>query len=165
MKLEHCYFACALQHIINYGDTDIFPHPFELKFLGACEADVVKALGVLDLNQYHPMSLLETLVPKSKFGFRTAHQPFSIDTVIFTALVMRIFDSVEQGRDPKEKNRAFSYRKINGLDSNLLHPNRTYKDWLNWIACFVFSEEYSHVIRTDISDFYSRIYRIDLKIY
>lgn len=159
MKLDEKYFKCALEHITSYGDTDIFPYPFELKFLEDRKTQLAKELSYLDLNKYHPMSLVEALVPKSKYGFRTAHQPFPVDTVIFTALVLSIFDAIEEGRDPKEKYRAFSYRKKPGLDPSIFHENRTYRNWLNVVLGKVFSDDHSHAIRTDISDYYSRIYR------
>jgi hypothetical protein len=159
MKLDRDYYACAIDHVSSYGDTDIFPFPFEIKFLADCREKIADQLGKVDLKQYHPMSLVETLVPKSKFGFRTAHQPFPLDTVVYTSLVLRIFDAVEAGRDPKEHNRAFSYRKTQGLDPSLFHPDRNYRNWLEVIQRRVFSTDYSHVIRTDISDYYSRIYR------
>ncbi|WP_162685461.1 RNA-directed DNA polymerase [Roseovarius amoyensis] len=159
MKLDAEYFACAVEHITTYGDTDIFPYPFELKFLQDRKDEVASKLSALDLNQYQPMSLVESLVPKSKFGFRAAHQPFPIDTAIYTALVLRIFNSVEEGRDAKEYNRAFSYRKTPGLSPSIFHDGRTYRDWLSVIEGKIFSDNYSHVIRTDISDYYSRIYR------
>jgi hypothetical protein len=159
LKLEPEFFKCAIDHVVEFGDTDIFPFPFELKFLEAKKDTVVEVLSSLDLHQYDPMSLLEALVQKSKFGFRLAHQPFPIDTVIYMALVLRVFDAVEAGRDPMEHNRAFSYRKLPGLDPSLFHPERNYRHWLNIIEAKVFSNEYSHVIRTDISDYYSRIYR------
>ena len=159
MKLDADYFECAVEHITVHGDTDIFPYPFELKFLKDRKADVVKELSSVDLNQYQPMSLVEALVPKSKFGFRAAHQPFPVDTVIYMALVLKIFDAVERNRDPKENDRAFSYRKIPGLDPSLFYEGRTYRNWLSVIEAKIFSDDYSHVIRTDISDYYSRIYR------
>ena len=159
MKLDRDYYASAIDHVTSYGDTDIFPFPFEIKFLADRRDKIADQLGGLDLTQYHPMSLVETLIPKSKFGFRTAHQPFPLDTVIYTSLVLCIFDAVETGRDPKENNRAFSYRKSQGLDPSLFHPDRNYRNWLNVIQGKIFSTDYSHIIRTDISDFYSRIYR------
>ena len=121
MKLGAEYYECAVDHITLYGDTDIFPFPFELKFLQSSKVELVRELSRLDLDHYHPMSLVEALVPKSKFGFRTAHQPFLVDTVIYTALVLKIFDAVEYGRDAMENNRAFSYRKKPGLDASLFH--------------------------------------------
>ena len=95
MKLDSDFFECAISHICTFGDTDIFPFPFELKFLDSCKTSVAAALSNIDISQYHPISLVEALAPKSKFGFRVAHQPFPVDTVIYTALVLRIFDSVE----------------------------------------------------------------------
>jgi len=159
MKINSALFECSVDHVTKFGDTDIFPYPFELKFLEQCRDAVVEELSKLDIQQYRPMSLVEALVPKSKFGFRVAHQPFPVDTIIYTALVLKIFDSVEAGRDPMQNNRAFSYRKSPGMDPALFVEERNYRHWLQTIQLEVFSEQYSHVIRTDISDYYSRIYR------
>lgn len=159
MKLTKEVYECALDHVTKFGDTDIFPFPFELKFLAQKRNDVVSELEKIELNGYHPMSLVEALIPKTKFGFRVAHQPFPVDTVIFTALVLSIYDAVEEGRDPIENNRAFSYRKSAGLDPKLFVEDRNFRHWLNTIHVKAFSTKYSHVIRTDISDYYSRIYR------
>lgn len=159
MKIEKAIYNCAVEHIIQYGDTDIFPYPFELKFLEQCKDKVVAELSSIDISSYHPMSLVETLIPKSKFGFRTAHQPFPVDSVVYTALVLKIFDAVEAGRDPINNLRAFSYRKKPGLDPALFYDEHTYRHWLEVIKARIFSEEYSFVIRTDISDYYSRVYR------
>ena len=159
MKLDSAVYDCALQHLIQKGDTDLFPYPFELSFLKECHIEIVKSLSNLDLSTYHPMSMVESLIPKTRFGFRIAHQPYPIDTLIYTALVLTIFDEVEQGRVPEGENRAFSYRKKPGLDPNIFQENRSFRHWLDHLKSFVFSNDYSHVIRTDISDFYQRIYR------
>lgn len=159
MKLDKSYFECAVDHVVSHGDTDIFPFPFELKFLQDRRDEVSEFLANLDLAQYHPLSLVEAMVPKSKFGFRTAHQPFPIDTVIYTALVLRVYDPVEDGRDPIANDRAFSYRKVKGLAPEIFMPDRSYRHWLDVIRSKIFSDEYSFVIRTDLSDFYSRVYR------
>jgi len=105
------------------------------------------------------MSLIESLVPKSRFGFRTAHQPFPVDTVLFTALVAKIADTCEVGRDEVVESRSFSYRKNAGLNHPFFIEGHSYKDWISSLMFHLFSSEYSHAIRTDISDFYMRIYR------
>src|ERR1700733_14337084 len=110
MNIDQDVYRCALEHIVKFGDTDIFPYPFELKFIDAYRDRIIQDLSTIDLTNYNPMSLIETLIPKTKFGFRVAHQPYPIDTIIFTALVMKIFDAVEAGRDDPGNNRAFSYR-------------------------------------------------------
>lgn len=159
MKIESKLYEYSLDHLVSKGDTDIFPFPFELKFLRDCKAEVVAELSATDLSRYSPMSLIESLIPKTKFGFRVAHQPFPVDTLIFTALVCKIFDAVEEGRDLIDNNRSFSYRKMRGQSQEFFAPDHTYRDWVNHIKSYMFREDFSHVIRTDISDFYSRIYR------
>jgi hypothetical protein len=159
MKIEVDVYNCALQHLIRKGDTDLFPYPFELKFFEEFADKIVIALNAQDLSSYHPMSLVESLIPKTKFGFRVAHQPYPVDTLIYTALVLKIFDDVESGRTPVDSNQAFSYRKSPGLDPLIFVPDKTFRQWLDVLRGRVFSDEFSHVIRTDISDFYQRIYR------
>ncbi|MEM1151930.1 MAG: RNA-directed DNA polymerase [Pseudomonadota bacterium] len=159
MRLGQKLYECAIDHVVEFGDTDVFPFPFERHFLSAQRNELAASLSSLDLANYRPMNLVESLVPKSRFGFRVAHQPFILDTVIFTAMVLSIYDDVEAGRPAPESNRAFSYRKKPGLDANFFQEDRTYRHWLESIGMLVFSDEYSHAIRTDISDFYMRIYR------
>ncbi|TXN00544.1 RNA-directed DNA polymerase [Methylobacterium sp. WL64] len=159
MKINSDTFKCAIEHIISSGDTDLFPRPFELSFYRACIDQVSVALSELDLSNYNPMSLVESLVPKMKYGFRVAHQPYPVDTLIYTALVLFIYDDVERGRDAPEHNRAFSYRKIVGLDSNVFTPERNFRNWIGHLAIQAFREDCNYVIKTDISDFYLRIYR------
>ena len=130
MKLDKNIYRCAIQHISDFGDTDVFPYPFELRFVEACADDVSEKLSNTDLVQYNPMSLIESLIPKTKFGFRLAHQPYPVDTVIFTALILKIYDAVEVGRDDIGNNRAFSYRKAPGLNHELFVPDHTYREWL-----------------------------------
>ncbi|MER9831354.1 RNA-directed DNA polymerase [Mesorhizobium sp. M0134] len=159
MKLARGHLEYGLTHIVQNGDTDIFPYPFELRFLEQSAEKVLDELCTLDLSTYQPMSLVESLIPKTKFGFRVAHQPFPVDTVLYTALVAKISDAIESGRDDPSYNRAFSYRKSLGLSSPFFVDNRSFKNWLNHLQAQLFSAEYSHAIRADISDFYMRIYR------
>lgn len=159
MKLSSNLYEHAINHIVAKGDTDIFPFPFELKFFRDYSAKIVTELSALDLSSYSPMSLVDSLIPKTKFGFRVAHQPFPVDTLIFTALVCKIFDAVEAGRDPIQNNRSFSYRKVPNLDPAFFVEDHSYRNWMEHVQSYVFRDEYSHVVRVDISDFYSRIYR------
>ncbi len=49
MKLDADHFLCAIEHITAHGDTDIFPYPFELKFLEDRKEVVAKELSSLAL--------------------------------------------------------------------------------------------------------------------
>jgi hypothetical protein len=159
LKIDEKYFRCAIEGIVESGDTDIFPYPFELYFLKDSVDKIATELATIDIQQYHPLSLVESLVPKSKFGFRVAHQPYPIDSVIYTALVLAIADDLESKRDEASQNRAFAYRKQEGLDKTFFSVDRTYKNWLDSFRGKVFSDDYDFVVETDISDFYTRVYR------
>ena len=159
MKIPREILKCAIDEIVVRGDTDIFPHPFELHFFADRAEGIAEELSQIDVTQYRPLSLVESLIPKSKFGFRVGHQPYPVDTLIYTALVLMIADEIESMRDPADKRRAFSYRKSPGLTADFFSDGHTFSDWLLGLKGKLFSEDYSHVIRTDISDYYTRIYR------
>ena len=159
MKVASEFYQVAIDHLVKRGDTDIFPRPFELRFIEERRDAVLDALVALDLTNYHPMTVVESLIPKTKFGFRVAHQAYPVDTVVYTALVLSIYDAVEAGRDAKEEMRAFSYRRDPQNADGLFLPKRTYRDWMSHIMGMAFSDKYASVIRTDISDYYARVYR------
>ena len=52
-----------------FGDTDVFPHLPEIAFLNDRKAEIVKELSALDLDNFEPAQAIETLAPKSRFGF------------------------------------------------------------------------------------------------
>lgn len=159
MKIAEHHIAYALDHIVE-GDTDIFPFPLELRFLKAKREAAIASLAGPDYSLFTPITLVECLIPKTKFGFRVAHQPYPTDTIIFTALVCSIIDLVEEARSATFDERAYSYRKNPGLEKPFFVPDRHFKDWFNSIRMRAFpTGKFTHVIRTDISDFYMRIYR------
>jgi hypothetical protein len=160
MKIAKKYIDWAIEHISTCGDTDVFPYPIELSFLKDRKAEVSGELANWDAMQHHPLSLVESLVPKTRFGFRTAHQAFLPDLVYFTSAVLSLAEKIEAGRDSASSRRAFSYRLLPLGSPELFDTKRKYKDWLEYIQGVLwFSTEYTHVVITDISDFYSRIYR------
>lgn len=158
-KIDKEILRFAIKHIVTKGDTDIFPYPFELHFIRDCEETVASVLAEVDLSKYQPQSLVESLIPKTRYGFRVAHQHFPIDTIVYTALVIRIFESVERERDAPENKRAFSYRRDLTGSERLFLADRTYKDWLEFLQLQAFTNDFKYAIKTDISDFYMRIYR------
>lgn len=155
----------VINHLIEYGDTDIFPYPPEFEFLNDSKGLIAERLSQIDLTNYHPVSLVESLVPKSRFGFRVAHQLYPIDTVIFTASLLSIADQIETNRSPLpsagQLNSVYSYRYVREEDSySLFCSDHKYRDWLECLSSHAaFGEDYTHVVATDISDFYQRIYR------
>lgn len=159
MKISKDVMEYALRHIVNNGDTDIFPFPLELRFYREKFDIVLEKLTERDYHDYTPLSLVESVIPKAKFGFRVAHQPYPSDTVIYTALVCSIISELESARADTFETTAFSYRKDLPFGDEFFVPERHFKDWISSIQVKGFSRQYSHAIRTDISDYYMRIYR------
>jgi len=101
LKLKKDTISWVINHLLEWGDTDIFPYPAELQFLKDSKEEIVSTLSELNLRSYYPVSYVESLFPKSKYGFRVAHRLFPIDAIVFTAAVVEISDKVEQSRAAK----------------------------------------------------------------
>ena len=150
--------TAALTHLCRYGDTDIFPHLPELAFFVEEQEAIVAELSKLDLDSYTPIGATEALAPKSRYGFRIAHQLPALDTLLFLASVVEIGGKIEAKRQSKTSARAFSYRfAVDTRIGQLFRPGGTYKDWLHRQQKLLANPKFRRVISTDVSDYYSRI--------
>lgn len=159
LSLTAASVGWAIDHLDVYGDTDIFPRPIELKFYSDKRVEIVKAVSEgLDLAAYKSMGILETLVPKSRLGFRIGHQPYPTDTLLLTAAIAEIGEKLEEARRPADEKTAFSYRFQPDDKGTMFAPDRRFSDWIlhQWTALTL--NKYSYVVKTDISDFFQRIY-------
>jgi len=148
----------TIRHLNRFGDTDVFPHLPELRFLSDKEDAVVDELAALDLDSYTPSNAFEALAPKSKYGFRIVHQLPFIDTVLLLACVVDVGDFIEAIRPSIKENMAFSYRFEKDGDGRLFAADQTYKDWLHAQLNLVKSNlKIKQIVVTDISDFYARV--------
>jgi hypothetical protein len=145
----------TIDHLIKYGDNDIFPPLLEMQFLKDRRDVVARELADIDLHQHRPISLTESLLPKSNFGFRLGHQIYPTDSVLFTAATLTIAQSIEDRRGAS----AFSYRFDPKSDGDLFSSSHRYRDWLRYQqAALAFGDDIVQVVATDIADFYGRIY-------
>ena len=80
MKLGVTSLKWALAHIERFGDTDIFPVPFEYRAIRSDWGELLPELLDIDLERYPARALRRTLTPKSRYGFRLATQLDPIDT-------------------------------------------------------------------------------------
>ena len=157
-RLSESSIKDAIDHLCRFGDTDVFPHLQELTFFhDECE-NIADKLHTLDLDSYDPSGAIEALAPKSRYGFRIAHQLGVIDTVLLLAAVVEIGDNLEALRPISTGVEAFSYRFKRDVNGTLFLNNHTYKDWLHAQQERVQSSlRIKNIIVTDISDFYARI--------
>ena len=149
----------AVRHLVLYGDTDIFPHLPEIAFLADQETAVVEELAKLDLDSHMPAGAIEALAPKARYSFRIAHQLSALDTLLLLACVIEIGDKIERKRQPVSQVLSFSYRfSPDSSAGHLFRQDRTYKDWLHAQQKLLSGNpKITHIVSTDISDYYSRI--------
>ncbi|MGJ4888853.1 RNA-directed DNA polymerase [Bradyrhizobium sp. HKCCYLRH3099] len=152
----------AINHLGLFGDTDLFPRLPEMRCFLERPGTIAKDCQKLNIGQYAPVGVIETLTPKSWLGFRIAHQLTASDNVIYLAALLDCAPNLETARLPKDDNEAFAYRFADGESLRIFEPARSYHQWLAYLSEFggpenPFAEDRPAII-TDISDFYQRIY-------
>jgi len=103
LKLKESSLDWALTHIERYGDTNIFPIPFEYEAIRKCwETDLKPFLLNSDILNWNTRTDRRCLTPKHRYGFRIATQLDPLDAIIFTALVGEIGKDIEKSRLQKK---------------------------------------------------------------
>lgn len=148
----------AISHILRFGDTDVFPVPFEYLAIKAFQTNVVKDLSGIDLNGYRTRSFTRQLIPKAKCGFRTVTQLDPIDTIILNAVAYESAGAIESFRAPKEQHVACSYRFDPQPDGVLFASGFGWNDFHAASKEHAANEEITHVVCADIADFYNQVY-------
>lgn len=153
-------FKKALENIIHYGDTDIFPFPFERHLF---EDKFQESLDILDkihkdltsaLSAFPPLTI-ESLSQVGYYGFRKATLIEPFWNAYFLGLVISIADKIEAMRIPEKDEVVFSYHYKWDDEKKTLFNNTTWIDYKR--KCIELSNQYDCVLQTDISNFYDRI--------
>ena len=100
----------ALEHILSYGDTDIFPEAFEFDAIKHGWQEVKAWIRSVDILAWNVRPYRRCLAPKHRFGFRISTQLDPLDILVFTALIYEIGVSLESSRVPATDNIVHSYR-------------------------------------------------------
>jgi hypothetical protein len=147
----------ALTHVQRFGDTDIFPVPFEMEALAADWAGIKPRLLNVNLESHMPGPVRRALVPKPGGDFRVTVQLDPLDALIYAAAIYEAATPIENSRVSEELRVACSYRvhldakgSFFGIESGWRHFHERSKELL--------AADYSHVFLADISDFYNQIY-------
>lgn len=159
LTLDPASLDWALAHARKYGDTDVFPLPFEYDAINhdwAALRDYLSSQNVLEWAVRPHRSLL---APKAKYGFRVITQLDPLDFLIFSATVLELAQDIEATRIPTANLRVFSYRCSPDPEGRLFDPAIGYAKFQSVCRAILDRhEEFTHVVTTDISDFYCRIY-------
>ncbi|PLS18148.1 hypothetical protein CVD28_07575 [Bacillus sp. M6-12] len=142
LKLRTNSLDWALKHIENYGDTDIFPVPFEYKAISYLWDRSIRELpnGTTlkeylrnqDMLQWNVRDFRRSLTPKHKYGFRLSTQLDPLDTLAYLALVYEIGEDIETKRIPIERNVSFSYRFNPNDEGRMFDSEVNYGSFLNY---------------------------------
>jgi len=149
----------AVNNIIKFGDTDIFPFPFENHIFFDLGEEITNLIVEYDnnfdqyLNSYPPTNV-SSLIPVSSTGFRWGTQLDPIWNAHFLASVLSISEKIEASRLPKDS--VYSYRVKKNKKSYEIFDSDL--GWVQFMkASIELSEVYEFVTSCDVSEFYPRI--------
>ncbi len=145
----------ALTHLDRFGDTDLFPWPFELTVMVQEQKKVIDHIRGIDLHQHKWQEPRRALVLKDALAFRNASQLEPLDAVLFSALIRHDAKKLEARRGDEARNRIFSYRAHPAANGQLYVDDR-YRDF--WTESKRLAEANAFVLATDLTDFYNQVY-------
>lgn len=148
----------ALAHIERWGDTDVFPRPFEVAAIRHCWDDLQPCLLRQDLDTYGTRPLRRCMSPKGRYAYRIATQLDPLDSIIYTALLHQIGPDLEAYRVPSDEEVVFSARFQPSEESRIFSPDHHWGAFQRRSAELVDDGVYSHVVVADIADFFPRLY-------
>jgi len=154
MKLNEDSIKWAINHICEYGDTDLFPHPVELKIIESDKELALEKLRDIDIcGEYKFSAFRKFLIPKDELSYRVATQLNPVDSILFAAVIHQFGGLIEAKRASLDK--VFSYRFAPESDGKLFSSNETWETY--WAECEQKAMRYKYVAYLDISDFYNQI--------
>jgi len=156
MRLNESSIKWAINHLIKFSDTDLFPRPIELQIIYDLKDEAVSELSKLDLSSYSPGVSRKYIVPKGELSYRAATQLSPLDSILFTSIIYQYGSIIESKRIPKSERKVFSYRFWPDKFHRLYDASYSWK--IFWHSCLGISKSYSYVIILDIADFYNQIY-------
>lgn len=157
------HFKLALNNIVHYGDTDIFPFPYETRMFADAIEQVADSL--VETHNAFDDSLVEappvnvsTCSTVGYTGYRWATQIDPYWNSYFLGLVIALAEKIERSRLPPTI--VYSYRYApNAADSSLFDKDVSWRTFQEASLAFaVDSADVHYVVCCDIADFYPRIY-------
>jgi hypothetical protein len=154
----------SLAHHERFGDTDIFPTPYEYEAIRHQWSWLLPQLLEQELSEWRTGPFRRALTPKSRFGFRTATQLDPLDSIVFAGLVYDIAKDLESYRLDATGKVAFSHRVRRDRDGGQLYdPRWNFDRFKAHLQERCSADPSGWVVVTDVADFYSRIYHHPLE--
>ncbi|MFZ2781792.1 MAG: RNA-directed DNA polymerase [Rectinemataceae bacterium] len=158
------YIKLAIKNVSNYGDTDIFPFPMENALFFDLPERVEEVMKDIEANfgkwkANYPVECIKTCIPVGYTGYRWATVIDPIWNCFLLYQTLKISSNIEMNRIPINKQSVFSYRiKPDEASGKLFNQDQNWRSFYGKAIENAKSDQYSYVIRFDISDFYNRVY-------
>jgi hypothetical protein len=159
LRVQENSLEWALRHVERFGDTDVFPPPFEYKAIRHDWDRIRKYLTSQNILEWHTRPQRTFLAPKGMYGFRVVTQLDPLDFLLFTATIKEIAEDLESRRIDKTRGIVHSFRYISNSDGRFFDSEINYQTFLKASKVNLDDNpQFTHVATADIADFYSRIY-------
>jgi hypothetical protein len=146
----------AIGHLTRYGDTDLFPIPFEFALIKKDWAGLKPKLRQIDIGAHQWGAARQIIVQKDEVAFRRTTQLDPLDAVLFASIIHEIGRSIEQCRVKRNKNVVFSYRFAPTRRGRLYRTERGWEQF--WQTSRDLAGRHAFVVVSDITDFYNQVY-------
>lgn len=145
----------AKDHIHKYYDSDFFPKAIEFEALWNQWEEAKKELLSKNVAKFWVTPPRTMTIAKPKGGFRVVHQLEPLDAIVYTALACEVAEAIEAARVPAAEHIACSYR-LSIADGSYFSGGSGWGDFS--AKTEELAGKYSHILVTDITDFYNQIY-------
>ena len=148
----------AIANVCAFGDTDVFPFPFENWFLKTNPTAAFEIVKDIDLRfdeliTSYPPQFESILAPAGYTGFRWVTQIDPFWNLYFLSMIITSAQEIENARMPADI--VHSYRFHPGTDESIFSKETGWSSFMQ--KSYELSKSHEHVVATDISEFYRRI--------
>ena len=158
LKLSRSSLDWALKQAERFGDTDIFPMPFEFSAIRHDWDRLVAHLSSSDILKWAVRPHRECLSPKSTYSFRISTQLDPLDWLIYSALIYEIGEELEAFRLPLEEGIVFSRRFDPQPDGTMFSRSTSYSQFQERTRELASRSNEQYVVVADIADFFPSVY-------
>lgn len=148
----------AIAHVRKFGDTDIFPRPFEFAAVDFAWDSIRNHLAASDLDLWATRSKRVCLTPKGRYAYRVSTQLDPLDTLVFLGLTYEIGERLEAYRMPSAEAVVMSHRFSPEADGAIYDRSSNWSSFMERCQGLAELPQVTHVVLADISDFFHRIY-------
>jgi len=152
----------AINHVSKYGDTDLFPIPFEFALIKKDWTAVQLKLRQIDIGAHQWSSTRQIIVQKDEVSFRRTAQLDPLDAILFASIVHEAGRTIERRRVKRNKNTVFSYRFAPTQKGRLYRTERGWEQF--WRTSRDLAKRHEFVVVSDITDFYNQVYHHAVEI-